>query len=332
MKRAIVTGASGFVGRHLVLALLTRGVEVWAVVRDERSLDDMRNERLHVTKAGFKDYENLAERVGETGFDAFFHLAWNGTWGEPFKDYALQLDNARYACDALGQAAKMGCGRFILMGTIVQLEALKYMLTDGGHPRYSCIYGVAKNTAAMLCRIRAEQVGIDWNVAVCSSVYGDGDRSGMIENVLIKSFLAGKRPKLAEGNNRYDCTYVGDIAAGLIAIAEWGRVNKTYYVGHRQPKTFRELVCGIRDVLAPEMDLVFGEYPDGAPIDYSLIDVDALYNDTGFECRADFEESIRMTAKWLANMEENPTGGGNVVVTLPLHLLICAVRVREVRQ
>lgn len=311
MKTAIVTGASGFVGRRLVQTLLAGGTEVWAVVRRRSALDDIRCERLHVAEAGFERYEHLAQIVGATGFDAFFHLAWNGTWGASFQDYALQMDNARYACDAIGQAAKLRCGRFILMGTIVQLEALMYMLTDGGHPRHSCIYGVAKNAAAMLCRIRAEQTGIDWNIAVCSSVYGDGDRSEMIENVLVKSFLAGKRPKLAQGNTRYDSTYVGDVAEGLVAIAERGRANRTYYVGHRQPQTFRELVCGIRDVLAPDMELVFGEYPDAAPIDYSLIDVDALYNDTGFEPAVSLAEGIRTTARWISGGK--PAGSGRTV-------------------
>ena len=209
------------------------------------------------------------------------------------------MNNAKYACDALLQAAKINCKRFILIGTIVQLEAKKYLLSDEGIPRFSCIYGAAKNTAEILCRIEAEHLSIGWNLAVLSSVYGIGDTSGMIENTLIKSFLSNQTPKLVEGNNYYDCTYVDDIVDGLIAIANKGIKNKTYYVGHREMRTFREIVDNIRDVLAPEMPLIYGEYPDSTPIDYSLIDVNALYNDTGFECEADFESSILQTAQWI---------------------------------
>ena len=299
MKRTIVTGASGFIGRALTRELLDRGTEVWAVVRDGRKLDDIQSKYLHIVEADFEQYPHLAEKIEACGFDECFHLAWNGTWGAPFRDYALQLRNAKAACDMVEQAAKLGCRRFILTSTIVQLEAERYMLSDEGTPRVSCIYGTAKNTAALLCRIQAGRLGIGWNTAVLSSVYGAGDRSGMIENVLIKSFLAGERPKLAAGENSYDCTYVDDIVAGLIAIAEKGALNRTYYVGHRQMQTFREIVCGMRDVLAPEMELRFGEYPDSAPIDYSLIDVDALYNDTGYEPVIPLEEGVHRTAQWL---------------------------------
>lgn len=237
-----------------------------------------------------------------------FHLAWDGTWGAPFKDYERQLKNAKYACDMSVEAAKLGCRRFVLAGTIVQLETLTYMLSDEGKPQYSCIYGTAKNTAAMLCRIEAEQRGMGWNTAILSSVYGEGDTSQMIENVLIKSFLSGARPRLVVGENNYDCTYVDDVAEGLIAIAERGRVNKTYYVGHRRLRTFRDIVCEIRDALAPGMELRFGEYPGTAPIDYSLIDVDALYRDTGFEPKISLNEGMARTAAWMkannANIEE----------------------------
>ena len=120
----------------------------------------------------------------------------------------------------------------------------------------------------------------------------------MIENVLIRSFLAGERPKLAAGENYYDCTYVDDVVSGLLAIAEKGTMNRTYYVGHREMQTFRQIVCRMRDTLAPGMELRFGEYLDSAPIDYSLIDVDALWRDTGFEPVMSLEEGVRRTAAW----------------------------------
>lgn len=300
MKRVIVTGASGFIGRQLLRHLLEANVEIWAIVPDPESLEDIQDDRLHIVKADFSRFDRLEEMIVERDFDVCFHLAWAGTWGKPFADYALQLNNAKAACDMIIQAAKLKCMRFILIGTIVQLEAMKYMLSDEGNPRISCTYGTAKNTAAMLCRIQAAQLGIGWNLAILSSVYGVGDRSGMIENVLIKSFMSGVRPKLVTGENNYDCTYVDDIVAGLMAIAERGKMNRTYYVGHRYLQTFRDIVCEIRDVLAPDMELTFGDYPDTTPIDYSLININALYEDTGYEPAVPLSEGVKRTAAWLS--------------------------------
>ena len=107
MKRVIVTGASGFIGQHLVRALLDEGVEVWAVLRNEKALEDLKRDTLHIVTAEFDEYASLSEKIPERGFDACFHLAWSGTWGKPFADYTLQLQNAKYAADTVVQAAAM---------------------------------------------------------------------------------------------------------------------------------------------------------------------------------------------------------------------------------
>ena len=64
-------------------------------------------------------------------------------------------------------------------------------------------------------------------------------------------------------------------------------------------------MCGIRDVISPDTELQFGAYPDAPALNYDEIDLDALYHDTGFECKANFEESILKTAQWLKKQENN---------------------------
>ncbi len=326
MKKAVVTGASGFIGKALVRELLNQGWTVWAVVRSPNKLADLAQERLMCVRAELTEYAALPERICERGFDAFFHLAWDGTFGVSFRDYHRQLHNAAYAADALTAAVELDAKRFIFTGTIVELEAKHYMITDGGAPRTSCIYGTAKAAAEMICRTVAYEKRLPMNTAILASVYGDGDESGMIQNVLIRALQKGESPKLVSGENLYDWIYVEDVVRGLISIAEQGAVDKTYYVGHRQLQTFESLVTRTRDVVAPEVPLAFGTLEDRTVTDYTLIDREALYRDTGFECQADFDESIRKTANWLKardkeeheNMNDrstvvnNPTGGGKL--------------------
>ena len=306
MKKVVVTGAGGFIGRALTKHLLAEGWTVYAVVRDASRIEAQ--DGLYVIEAAMADYDRLDSLTQERDFDAFFHLAWDGTFGESFRDYYRQMKNAAYAGDALLAAVRLGAERFVLASTIVGLEAKHYMLSDGGKPRVSCIYGTAKAAGEMLCKTLAYQNGIAFNTAVLASVYGDGDRSGMIQNVLICALQKGECPKLVSGGNLYDWIYVEDVAAGLTAVAERGKPDKTYYIGHRQLQTFEELVTRTRDIVAPEVELTFGTLEDTTAMDWTLIDRDALYRDTGFVCTADFEESIRKTARWLAregNMTEH---------------------------
>lgn len=303
MKKVIVTGASGFIGKALVKRLLSEGYQVCVVVRDSNKMNDIKNDNLRIVQTALNEYRNLKEQIHDDSYDVFFHLAWDGTYGESFGDYHRQLNNAAYAVDALMSAIDLSCQRFVLIGTVVQLETKHYAVVDDCEPRISCIYGAAKDAAEMVCKTLAFQNKIAFNTAILASVYGEGDQSNMIQNVLIRALLKGESPKLVSGNNLYDWIYVDDVVSALIDIAEKGAENRTYYVGHRELQTFQELVRQTRNIIAPNVELIFGESKDKSVIDYSLVDREALFRDTGFECKADFKKSILKTAQWLREQE-----------------------------
>ena len=87
----------------------------------------------------------------------------------------------------------------------------------------------------------------------------------------------------------------------FIAIGEKGHNLKSYYVGHRKLQSFKACIEQMRDVICPGLDLAFGEYPDTTDINYGMVNLNALHDDTGFSCKADFSESILRTAAWLAS-------------------------------
>lgn len=109
---------------------------------------------------------------------------------------------------------------------------------------------------------------------------------------------------MVEGKNLYDWIYIQDVVDALIAISECGKPNKTYYVGHEELQTFECWVTQTRDIVAPGVELDFGAFSDGVPVNYSLLDRGALFRDTGFQCHADFKSSILRTAQWLRAQKE----------------------------
>lgn len=299
MKNAIVTGANGFIGRALLKKLLAEGYSVWAVVRTPQKLADMKHACLTVVAADGAEYGGLDRLVQNKGFDVLFHLAWDGVSPESHQDFQRQMNNVSYAAELLKAAKRMGVRRYILVSSIVSLEAKHYMLVDGGEPRIATIYGTAKAAAENVCKTLAYQNGLEFNTAVLANAYGEGDRSNMVQNTLIRMMQRGEEPKLADGGSLYDWIYVDDVAAGLLAVCERGIPGKAYYVGHRKLQRFEDLVSQTRDIMAPGMTLTFGTFKSKTAFDWTLIDREALYRDTGFECHEDFGESIRKTAAWL---------------------------------
>ena len=326
MKSVVITGASGFLGGALALKLLKIGVQVYGIGATEDGFQRFAGfENFVPIVAEFSNYSKLSELIWGRDFDVFYHFAWQGVFGEAFKDYALQLQNARYACEALMQAKQLGCKKFVLAGTYNEFEVKGFMADIEYQPRYTCIYASAKLVSELICRTLAYQNNLDYNAGLVCMAYGENNFSDMLPNVVLKQLLKGEEPKLITGDNYYDMVYVDDVAEAFAAIGERGVNQQSYYIGHRRLRTFRELLSEMRDIVSPETKLHFGSFKDTADMDYSRIDLEALYRDTGFECRADFKESIMKTTAWLKEQMTNKNSGGGYLKSLIIFIYIADI-------
>ena len=313
MTRAVVTGATGFIGLALTKKLLECGTKVIAVGRDAHKLNELREQGADTYSIAFEDYGKLDEVIGVQEVDVFYHCAFSGGFGgEALRDCKLQLENAKYACDAVMSALKMGVKRFVLASTVNTVELRSLLKDESVFPRYTCIYSTGKLAAELMGRTLAQNGHMEFSTALIAMPYGEGNPARTLPNIVMEQLSEGIRPKLIEGKKLYDLVYIDDVAEGLTAIGERGRANRSYYIGHTVLKDFKTWMTDIRDILAPDMELAFGEYPDAPALDYSNIDLDMLRRDTGFACHADFKESIMRTAQWLEKQKttgKSYTGG-----------------------
>lgn len=304
MKKVMITGVSGFIGGSLARKLLSKGVIVYGLDTSTANLEELKkNEKFIPVVASFDDYETLPEKIRDKNIDVFYHFAWAGGFTTAIKDYKIQMSNAAYAGDALVAAKNIGCKKFVYAGTYNQFEIQNFLKSSNFEPRYTCIYATGKTAAGLICRTLAYNLGIEYSAGLIPMPYGENNYSKQLVNIVVDNLNKGISPKLIEGNNMYDLIYIGDLVDALIAIGEKGKNQCEYYVGHRKLKTFKELMIDIRDIIAPEVKLKFGEYKDTQNIDYSEIDLDALYRDTGFECKANFEETMKITSEWVKKLE-----------------------------
>lgn len=305
MKNVIITGVGGFLGGALAKRLLLDGYAVYGITSSGHTGDLESYPYFYSIRTDFESYCKLHELLPSIDFDVFYHFAWNGVFGNSFRSYELQLDNARYACTALEEAKHLSCRKFVFAGTYNEFELLNFIGNEHFEPRYTCIYSTAKLTSELMCRTLAYQLGIEYNAGLVCMVYGEHNHSPMLANVVLKQLMNGEEPKLISGDNYYDLVYVDDVAAAFQAIGERGVNQKSYYVGHRKLKLFKNLFMDVRDIVNPGVQLRFGEYQDTSNLDYSKIDLDSLYRDTGFECKANLKESILKTVQWLKKQENN---------------------------
>lgn len=304
--KVIITGAAGFIGYALTKKFSDMQAKVYAVVREgSQKLQDLRDlNGVEIIECDLKHYTQLEELITERDFDAFFHLAWQGSGGKDkskgAQNLEVQLDNVKYSCDAVHIAKKLRCRKFIFAASLMEYEVMKLMETELDSNKRN-IYMTAKLTAHYMTRIAANDVGIDYNAAIISNVFGAGEISDRFIYSTLRNMLSGVRAKFSEAKQLYDFIYIDDAVDMLALVAEKGLKNKNYYIGSMEPRRLRDYIYDIRDCIDPSIELGIGEYKEylGAFLTYDELDIKACYKDFGFTPSCSFKDGIIKTIEWL---------------------------------
>jgi len=297
MNRVVITGPTGCIGVALSRRLLANGCEVYAVCRPNSPNIKLlpSHSSIHVVESDIKDLSLLESRIGR-GFDAFYHLAWSGTFGADRNDAQRQLDNVRYTLDAVKLAKDIGCRMFIGAGS--QAEYGHFIRPADGNlaAKPFTFYGAAKLSAGQMSRVYAQQLGITHAWARIFSVYGPGDEKNTLVQFLIRELLAGRSPALTAGDQTWDYLYSDDAAKALAAISRNGKDGAVYNLGSGERRSLKEYIAIIRDIVNPEIALKLGKRPYSPnQVMFLSADIKELTADTGFLPDTSFEVGIKKT-------------------------------------
>lgn len=301
MKKAIITGANGFIGSALCRELSSRGISVIAVVRDETSMaDQIRNlPGLVLVYCEMSEICELPKRVSDRDIDVFYHLAWTGSAGALRSNREVQIDNIRYTCDAADICSELGCKKFVFASSIMEYEIGAVMETENT-PSITTLYSSAKTAADYMARTVAGNMKVDYIRAVISNIYGPGEKSVRLINASLRKLLNKEHCAFSSGEQMYDFIYIDDAAKAFAEIGEKGKANKTYYIGSRSPRPLKDFLCRMRDQIDPLREIGLGEIAsNGISLTYEEFDIHAVEKDTGFVPSVSFEEGIQNTIKWL---------------------------------
>ena len=307
MKRAIVTGANGFVGSAVVKELSQNNIQVCAVVKDENekveNIVDLPN--VQIVYCSLADIQELPRKISRYDFDTFYHFAWVGSSGDLRGDYKIQLENARWTCDAVIAAKELGCKRFIFAASIMEYECIEFMKASK-LPELGMMYHTGKIAADFMARTLSASREIGYISAVISNIYGPGEKSPRFINNTIRKILKKEKILLTACTQMYDFIYITDAARAFYLIGEKGISGKKYYIGNISQRPLKEFLLEMREYFEEKVDFRFGEIPyKGVSLNCSQLDFDDLSKDTGFSPIVGFPEGIHTTKKWIEDCGHN---------------------------
>ena len=130
--KAIVTGASGFVGSALVKKLVQEGIDVLCI--DHKKRDNLDNEKIKSMVLSVENIEELETKINFGEYNMFYHFAWVGSAGPLRTNEKVQVRNAMWTVKCLRTANKIGCKKFIVAGSIMEYEVHSVMYSQGTKP------------------------------------------------------------------------------------------------------------------------------------------------------------------------------------------------------
>lgn len=307
LKKAIVTGANGFVGSAVVKELVHQGFHVTAVLRNQQS----NIERLHGVESityvycELSQLKKLPSMMEEQKFDLFYHFAWDGAAGEARADTSLQLNNAQYTVDAVEVAHMLSCKKIVVSGSIMEHETVSACYTQGNVPGIAYVYGSGKLVARTMSSCVAGKLGIELVWGKITNAYGPGEFSPRFINSTIRKVLSGENPQFTAGTQNYDFIYIDDVARAFYYLGLEGKSAHHYLIGSGNAKPLKEFVLEMKSAIGQDVEFIFGDVPfTGVNLPLELFSTEQISSDTSFSPAISFQDGIIKTATWIKEIDQ----------------------------
>lgn len=305
MKKIIVAGATSCLGISIIEeALLHDETElIYAVIRknsvNKNKLPD--NPKIKIIECDMSDYSQIFELINDK-CDAFYCMSWDGTGSARNKNILIQAKNIIYYLNALRQAKKLGCKKFIGAGSQAEYGKLDIPCIDFKSPVDPIqSYGVAKYAAGKLCMMEAERLEIECYWVRIFSCYGKHDKETSMVSSCIRKLLNNEPTAFSPAEQLWDYLYSEDAGKAFYLIGKNSMGgSKTYCLGSGESHPLREYIYTIRDVVAPNAKLGIGKLPYSSQTPMNLCaDISLLSNDTGWKPQTSFKAGIKKTVDFM---------------------------------
>lgn len=244
MARLLITGASGFIGSHLVQQALEAGYEVWAAVRKDSAKEKLLKQGVRLIEVDYFDVDQLTQALSSVStrgddlplWDYVIHNAGITKTAHPEEFAEVNAEHTRRLLEALGRLPQPP-HRFVLMSSLSSYgdvapegEALHAYLPQRPNTRYG--------RSKCLAEHYVEQSGIPYTLLLPTGVYGPGDKDYLIA---IESIAGGINAMAGCKKQHLTFVYGADVArAALFVLTKPEAAGERYFISDGDTYTDKE--------------------------------------------------------------------------------------------
>ena len=306
---ALVTGAAGFVGSHVVEALLDRGATVVGLDCFTSYYARAAKESNLAGVSGRPGFTFLDVPVQRADLDSLlrnathvFHLAAQAgvrkSWGREFDEYLTQ--NVEATQVLLEACVGRPLTRMVYASSSsVYGDAVSIPMREDGLPQPLSPYGVTKLAAEQLCHLYFANHGVPTVSLRFFTVYGPRQRPDMAFYRFLNAGMAG-RPVVVygDGEQTRDFTYVSDIVAATLAAADQGAPGGVYNVGGGSRVSVNHVLDLVAQVVGRRLD-VRREASQKGDMRNTYADTTRARRELGFAPQVSLPEGLKAEHRWL---------------------------------
>ena len=307
--KVLVTGGAGFIGSHLVEALVARGHRV-------RILDNFVSghiENLDAVRADVEIQEGDCARAADArtavrGIEVVYHQAAVPNVIRSIEDPALCQRAGSVATLAVLEAARgAGVRQFLYAGSSSVYGDSRPPKRESMEPQPASPYAVEKLVGEHYLPMFASLYGIETLALRYFNVFGPRQDAGCpyggVVTRLISALLRGEAPVIiGDGRQTRDFVYVADVVeANLLALHAKGLVGQVVNVATGRGTTFNRLFALLSEEMGSTLEPRHESIGSGG-VRHSVADVTLAHRLLGYRATTDLETGLRRTVSWHRNV------------------------------
>lgn len=299
MKRVLITGAAGFIGRHCLSLLVKKGYEVHAV--SSRQLIAQGKEGIHWHQTNLLDLSQVYALVDKVHPTHLLHFAWYTVPGK----YWTSVENMHWvqaSIKLLLEFAQHGGQRVVMAGSCAEYDWRYGYCSETTTPLApTTLYGICKHACQLMLSAFSKQTGLSAAWGRIFFLFGPHEHPDRLVPYIVRCLLKGEVALCSHGNQIRDFLYVEDVADAFVALLD-SEVSGSINIASGYPVALRDLIYKIATKFGREDLIQLGAVParQDEPI-FLVANVQRLRDEVGWTPKHDLDSALEQTIEWWRN-------------------------------